>query len=95
MIAQLPDVPGHTETTTAANPSPEGGSRMTSGQQARKHQRGRAARQARTLCEAGQHIRPRSRTATARAALRAVGLPPLASALRGRLRLTPERQARR
>ncbi len=69
---------------------------MTSAQQARKHQRARAARQALTRCEAGQHIQPRSTTATARAAPRAAGLPPLANAaLRGRLRLTPEPEARR
>jgi hypothetical protein len=70
----------------------------------RRKQRATAARQALSLCEAtlpkgtarivgGQH---RVNTVTARAALRAVGLPPhIAAALRSRLRLMPEQEAER
>jgi hypothetical protein len=68
-----------------------------------------AARQALHLCEADQarHASPRSdrafipgkqrssSPATTKAALRAVGVPPLAAALRKRLRLTPEQDAER
>jgi hypothetical protein len=64
---------------------------MTSVTQARRRQRAKAARQAIALCEAELHGQPRIRTATARAALRAAGLPPLAAAaLRGRLHLLSE-----
>ena len=68
----------------------------------RRRPRATAARQALGLCEATlaqdtgcihsgqQHVSP----ATARAALRAVGVPPLiAAALRRRLRLIPEVEA--
>jgi hypothetical protein len=63
-----------------------------------------AARQALRLCEADvppsteriQGGQRRVSPATTRAAPRAAGLPPLlASALRSRLRLTPEREAER
>jgi hypothetical protein len=75
----------------------------------RRRQHVTAARQALGLCEAellrlswnragtspstGEH--PRIRVATARAALRAAGLPPhLAARLRGRLHLMAEQEAR-
>jgi hypothetical protein len=64
--------------------------------------RATAARQALRLCEAellrfsweeGSHGQPRTRVVTARAALRAVGVPPpTAAALRNRLRLAPEQE---
>jgi hypothetical protein len=67
---------------------------MTSITQARRRQRAKAARQALTLCEAELRLKSRISTGTARAALRAVGLPPLAAAaLRGRLLLTPDLEA--
>jgi hypothetical protein len=73
----------------------------------RPRPRAAAARQALRLCEAellrlawdtaeappGGPGRPRTRVVTARAALRAAGVPPhAAAALRGRLRLAPERE---
>jgi hypothetical protein len=67
---------------------------MTSAPQARRRQRAKAARQALALCEAELLDRPRISAATARAALRAAGLPPHLAALRGRMRLTPEQEAR-
>ena len=66
--------------------------------------RATAARQALGLCEATlaqgaerlQGGQPHVSPATARAALRAVGVPPLiAAALRRRLRLIPERETKR
>ena len=69
---------------------------MTSATQAHRRQRAKAARQALTLCDAELPARPRISAVTARAALRAAGLPPhIAAALRGRLRLTPEPEADR
>jgi hypothetical protein len=68
----------------------------------RRRPRARAARQALGLCEATlsqgtgrTHGGPRRVTAvTARAALRAAGLPPhIAATLRSRLRLIPEQEA--
>jgi hypothetical protein len=68
---------------------------VTSGAQARRRQRARAARQALTLCEAELLARPRISAAIARSALRAAELPPhLAARIRSRLRLTPEQGAR-
>jgi hypothetical protein len=68
---------------------------MTSAARARRRQRARAARQAHALCEADLHARPRIRPATARAALRAAGLPPhLAAALRVRIYLSANRETR-
>jgi len=68
---------------------------MTSAVQARRRQRAKAARQALALCEAELHTRPRITAAAARKALRAAGMPPqLAAALRTRIRLTPEPEAR-
>jgi cytosine/adenosine deaminase-related metal-dependent hydrolase len=75
---------------------------MTTATRPWRKQRARAARQALRLCEAAlphgtgrtpgrQH---RVNALTARAALRAVGLPPhLAATLRSRLRLIPEQEA--
>jgi hypothetical protein len=69
---------------------------MTSATQARRSQRAEAARQALALGEAELAARPRISAVTARAALRAAGLPPhIAAELRGRLRLTPEPEAHR
>jgi hypothetical protein len=83
---------------------------MTSAARPKRRQCARAARQALGLCEAellrltwdradapqsscGQ---PRVRVVTARAALRAAGVPPhIAAALRRRLRLIPEQEAER
>jgi hypothetical protein len=68
---------------------------MTSTTQARRLRRAQTARQALALCEAEQLTRPRTGVAIARSALRAAGLPPhLASALRSRIRLNPQRQDR-
>jgi hypothetical protein len=68
---------------------------MTRTAQARRRQRARAARQAVDLCEIDKLARPRAGAAVARSALRAAGLPPhLAAALRSRIRLNSERQAR-
>ena len=73
----------------------------------RRRLRATAARQALRLCEAellrltwdtvgtppGGPGLPRTRVGTARAALRAVGVPPhTAATLRGRLRLAPEQE---
>jgi hypothetical protein len=73
----------------------------------KRRSRATAARQALRLYEAellrltwdtagtppGGHGQPRTRVVTARAALRAVGVPPhTAAALRGRLRLAPEQE---
>lgn len=61
--------------------------------QARRRHRASAARQAIALCETDLSSRPRTSAATARAALRAAGLPPhLAASLRRRLRLTAEQE---
>lgn len=69
---------------------------MTSTARARRRQRASAARQALTLCEAGLIVRPRVSAVIARAALRSAGLPPdLVAALRSRLRLIPDEEARR
>jgi hypothetical protein len=68
---------------------------VTSAAQARSRQRAKAARQALALCEAEQHARPRTSAAAAWKALRAAGLPPqLAATFRGRIRLTPQQEAR-
>jgi hypothetical protein len=91
--------------TTRRTPDSAG---MTHGSRPwRRRPRATAARQALRLCEAelvrltwdtadtppnapGQ---PRTRVGTARAALRAVGVPPhTAATLRGRLRLAPEQE---
>jgi hypothetical protein len=69
---------------------------MTSAAQARRRQRPKAALLALALCEAEARVRPRVSAITARAALRATGLPPhVAAALRSRLRLIPEPEADR
>lgn len=61
---------------------------------ARRQHRASAARQAISLCETDL-ARPHT-SAAARAALRAVGLPPhLAATLRSRLRLTPGQEPTR
>ena len=81
----------------------------TTGRRRRRRPRATAARQALRLCEADQarQASPHSDPAfipgeqrgnspvTIKAALRAVRVPPLAAALRKRLRLTPERQPKR
>jgi hypothetical protein len=78
---------------------------MTSASRHRRTHRGMAARQALRLCEAELLSLtrstqdgpgpPRIRAHTARAALRAAGLPPrLAAVLRSRLLLLPDQEAR-
>jgi hypothetical protein len=67
---------------------------MTRTTHRRRRQRARAARQAPALCQTALAVQPRVTGVAARAALRAAGLPPpLAAALRGRLRLTPDPEA--
>jgi hypothetical protein len=91
--------------TTRKTPDSAG---MTRGTRPRRRRpRAAAARQALRLCEAelpslawdsagmppGGSGQPRLRAVTARAALRAVGVPPhTAAALRKRLRLAPEQE---
>jgi len=71
------------------------GGGMTSVTRARRRQRARAARVAPALCEADQPARPRINGASARAALRAAGLPPqLAARLRRRIRLALQQEAK-
>ena len=68
---------------------------MTSAAQDRRRQRAKAARQALALREIELPVRPRISAATARSVLRAAGLPPhLAAALRRRIRLMSEPEAR-
>ena len=87
--------------------APDGASMARAGRPWRRRPRAAAARQALRLYEAellrlvrdtadpppGGPRQPRTRVVTARAALRAVGVPPhTAAALRNRLRLAPEQE---
>jgi hypothetical protein len=88
--------------------APDGASMARAGRPWRRRPRAAAARQALRLYEAellrlpwdttgtppvGGPGQPRTRVVTARAALRAVGVPPhTAAALRNRLRLAPEQE---
>jgi hypothetical protein len=87
--------------------TPDGAGMTRGARPWRRRPRATAARQALRLCEAellrfawdwadapaGGREQPRTRAVTARAALRAVGVPPhTAAALRGRLRLAPEKE---
>jgi hypothetical protein len=87
--------------------TPDGAGLARAGRPWRRRPRAAAARQALRLYEAellrlvwdrpdtppGGYGQPRTRLVTARAALRAVGVPPhTAAALRSRLRLAPEQE---
>jgi hypothetical protein len=94
-------------TVAATRKTPDGAGITSRARHWRRRPRATAARQALRLYEAEQARltwdtagappsgprQPRTRVVTARAALRAVGVPPhTAAALRGRLRLAPEHE---